>query len=68
MLIDAGESRAGLIPESHNYPGFQDINGKAQLARLREQTERYSAELLSGGVTKLLCEKFLTSRDTPAAN
>ena len=58
----------GLIPESHNYPGFQDINGKTQFTRLREQTERYSADPRSGGVTKLLCENFLTSRDTPAAN
>ncbi len=57
VLIDAGESRAALIPESHNYPGFQGINGKALLARLREQAERYGADLRSGGVDALVREK-----------
>jgi thioredoxin reductase (NADPH) len=52
-LIDAGESRAALIPESHNYPGFQGINGRALLARLREQAERYGADLLRGSVSEL---------------
>jgi thioredoxin reductase (NADPH) len=52
-LIDAGESRAALIPESHNYPGFQGINGRALLARLREQAERYGADLVRGEVSEL---------------
>jgi len=52
-LIDAGESRAALIPESHNYPGFQGINGRALLARLREQAERYGADLVRGSVSEL---------------
>ena len=52
-LIDAGESRAALIPESHNYPGFQGINGRALLARLREQAERYGADLVRGNVNGL---------------
>jgi thioredoxin reductase (NADPH) len=52
-LVDAGESRAALIPESHNYPGFQGINGHALLARLREQAERYGAELVHGTVGEL---------------
>jgi thioredoxin reductase (NADPH) len=49
-LIDAGDSRAALIPESHNYPGFQGINGRALLAKLREQAERYGADLVRGTV------------------
>jgi thioredoxin reductase (NADPH) len=56
VLIDAGESRAALIPESHNYPGFQGINGKALLARLREQAERHGADLRSSEVTALIRE------------
>jgi thioredoxin reductase (NADPH) len=57
VLIDVGESRAALILESHNYSGYQGINGEAQLARLRELAERYGADLRSGGVTQLVREK-----------
>src|SRR6185312_9392278 len=38
LVVDAGESRAALIPESHNYPGFQGIAGPALLERLRART------------------------------
>ena len=37
VVVDAGDSRAALIPESHNYPGFRGIGGPALLAKLREQ-------------------------------
>src|SRR6185295_16416097 len=40
-LIDAGESRAAKIPESHNYPGFFGINGLELLRRLRAQAQEY---------------------------
>ena len=54
VLIDAGASRAALIPESHNYPGFADgVSGDALLARLREQAERYGADLQHGRVHTL---------------
>jgi thioredoxin reductase (NADPH) len=59
VLIDSGDSRAALIPESHNYPGFQGINGHDLLARLREQAERYSADLRHGTVTELAREDSL---------
>lgn len=53
-IIDAGKSRASLIPVSHNYPGFPDgINGKDLLARLREQVQNYKVEILQGWVEKL---------------
>jgi thioredoxin reductase (NADPH) len=56
LLVDAGESRAALIPESHNYPGFRGIGGPALLAKLREQAERYGASLVRGSVAALARE------------
>jgi thioredoxin reductase (NADPH) len=57
LVIDAGNSRAALIPLSHNYPGFPEgINGNDLLARLREQARRYGAKLRFGKVEKLIVE------------
>jgi thioredoxin reductase (NADPH) len=52
-LFDAGESRAALIPESHNYPGFKGIAGPELLARLRAQAEKYGSVIEKGKVTAL---------------
>src|SRR4051812_50060839 len=53
-LVDAGGSRASLIPTSHNYPGFPDgISGRELLVRLREQARRYGAQLTAGNVEHL---------------
>ena len=52
-LFDAGESRAALIPESHNYPGFKGIAGPELLARLRAQAEEYGSVIEKGKVTAL---------------
>ena len=45
VLIDAGESRAALIPGSHNYPGFPGIAGRALLARLQDQVKQYGVTI-----------------------
>src|SRR3982751_2320650 len=62
-VIDAGESRASKIPESHNYPGFFGIGGAELLLRLRQQAEHYGAQITSGRVTSLRAEgeKFVAS-------
>ena len=52
-LIDSGASRAALIPESHNYPGFKGIGGPELLRRLREQALLYGAVVEKGEVTAL---------------
>jgi thioredoxin reductase (NADPH) len=52
-LIDDAESRAALIPESHNYPGFKGIGGRDLLRRLRDQAVLYGAVLKQGRVSAL---------------
>ena len=42
LLLDAGNSRADLIPISHNQPAFPDgISGKDLLARMRTQVDGF---------------------------
>lgn len=53
VVVDAGVSRAALIPESHNYPGFAGISGEGLLARLREQAQTYGASILADKVAAL---------------
>jgi thioredoxin reductase (NADPH) len=58
-LIDAGESRAALIPASHNYPGFKGIEGTELLQRLKEQALIYGATCVPGEVTELRRHRIL---------
>ena len=38
LVVDGGRSRAGLIPVTHNHPGFPGgIVGSELLARMRDQ-------------------------------
>lgn len=53
-VLDAGGSRAALIPTSHNLPGFPEgIRGSDFLARLRAQAMRYGAALLPALIERL---------------
>jgi thioredoxin reductase (NADPH) len=53
ILIDEGESRAALIPESHNYPGYTGIAGPDLLKLLRRQATDFGARLLKDASTRL---------------
>jgi len=53
LLIDDGQSRAALIPESHNYPGFKGIGGTELLSRLRDQLSRYGGRVENATVDGL---------------
>lgn len=54
LLVDAGQSRAALIPTTHNYPGFaQGISGAELLTRLVNQAARYGVHIRHGTVAAL---------------
>jgi thioredoxin reductase (NADPH) len=52
-IVDAGASRASLIPESHNVPGFAGIAGPELLLRLTRQAAQYDVAVARGEVTSL---------------
>jgi thioredoxin reductase (NADPH) len=54
LVVDGGDSRAALIPTSHNYPGFSaGVSGRDLLAALWSQAERYRAVLQRGQVNEI---------------
>jgi len=53
MVVDEGKSRAALIPESHNYPGYTGISGPDLLKLLRRQAGEFGAQLFGGRVEAL---------------
>ncbi len=53
-LFDSGNSRAALIPCTHNHAGFPDgISGLELLTRMNEQAARYGAQRELARVTKV---------------
>src|SRR3978361_599483 len=55
VVFDSGESRASLIPKSHNYPGFTNgISGNDLLSRLREQATSYRVTITTSRITDLI--------------
>ena len=46
-VIDAGQSRAGLIPLTHNHAGFPGgIAGRDLLARMQQQASEFGVTIL----------------------
>lgn len=71
-VIDSGESRAGLIPMTHNHAGFPGgIRGTELLDRMRRQAADYGAPLTRGNVEAITRDGDLfvarTSGETIAA-
>jgi len=53
-LVDAGKSRAGWIPCTHNHAGYPDgISGKELIARMKEQAQKYGTSIATSRVTRL---------------
>ena len=53
-VVDAGRSRASLIPCTHNHAGFPDgISGEELIARMKAQAQKYGAAIVTGRVTRL---------------
>ena len=53
-LVDAGKSRASLIPCTHNHAGYPDgISGKALIELMKAQAQKYGASIVTGRVTRL---------------
>ncbi|MBB4518318.1 MULTISPECIES: NAD(P)/FAD-dependent oxidoreductase [Burkholderiaceae] len=60
-VVDAGQSRASVIPLSHNCPGYPDgIAGPDLLARLRAQASRYGVSIVAGTVQNLSMQEDRT--------
>lgn len=53
-LVDAGKSRAGWIPCTHNHAGYPEgISGKELLARMKEQAQKYGTSIVTSRVSRL---------------
>ena len=54
LVVDGGQSRASLIPCTHNHAGYPDgIKGTELLQRMRDQACKYGAKIETEYVTKL---------------
>lgn len=54
VVIDNGQSRAALIPRTHNHAGFPEgIAGRELLRRMRRQARLYGAEFRDGHISRI---------------
>ncbi|WP_083219028.1 NAD(P)/FAD-dependent oxidoreductase [Bradyrhizobium icense] len=54
VVVDSGKSRAALIPETHNYPGFADgVTGTSLLEALTLQARTYGVEIIGDRIAEL---------------
>src|SRR6476659_5994015 len=54
VVVDGGDSRAALIPTTHNHAGYPEgIGGQDLLERMRDQARRYGTRIERGEVTRL---------------
>jgi thioredoxin reductase (NADPH) len=67
LLADSGQSRAALIPESHNYPGFIGVSGSELLSRLRDQALEYGARIEHSEITSLHSDNAFVARSEAGA-
>jgi thioredoxin reductase (NADPH) len=60
LVLDGGPPRASWIPTSHNTPGFPEgLDGPSLLVRLREQADRYGAEVRNARAETLIRDQDL---------
>ncbi|MDB5694389.1 MAG: NAD(P)/FAD-dependent oxidoreductase [Alphaproteobacteria bacterium] len=53
-LVDAGNSRASLIPCTRNHAGYPEgISGEKLVALMKEQAQKYGASIVAGRVTRI---------------
>jgi len=53
-IVDAGRSRAAMIPRTHNHAGYPGgITGTELLARMRQQAGEFGVEVVDGLVERL---------------
>lgn len=66
LIIDNGQSRAALIPKSHNLMAFPNgISGKNILKKMKEQLTHYPHELVSETVIQIKQRfKVITNRSS----
>lgn len=68
IVVDAGESRARWIPESHNLPGFPEgLSGTALVDRLERQAVHYGATLARARIAAIERSGGRFVADTDAA-
>ena len=60
LVVDAGKSRAAMIPCTHNHAGYPDgIKGTELLERMRTQAQKYGAKIKTDFVSRIDREEAL---------